>query len=105
MCGIPGLIPHVEEGFLLDMMETVAGLGPRAMLNIHAENARIVEWATKRVKQEHPHHLNLSQWAATHPPLCEVDAVRQAALLAQQTGARIYFSIFRPLPFPGGHRL
>jgi len=43
MCGIPGLIPEVEDDFLLDLMEKVASLGPDAILNIHAENYRIVQ--------------------------------------------------------------
>lgn len=38
MCGIPGLIPEVEDDFLLDLMEKVSSLGPDAILNIHAEN-------------------------------------------------------------------
>ena len=91
MCGIPGMIPHVEEGFLLDIMTAVAALGPGAILNIHAENARLVQWATARVQQQQPDRPTLADWAATHPDFAEVDAVRQAALLARQAGAKIYF--------------
>lgn len=91
MAGIPGLIPSLDEGFLLDLMEAVAALGPEAVLNIHAENHHIVEWATERVQAARPDGLTLPEWTGTHPDFSEAEAVQRAVYLAQKTGCRVYF--------------
>jgi dihydropyrimidinase len=91
MCGIPGLIPSLDEGFLLDLMEAVANLRNDALLNIHAENYHIVEWATQRLRKEIPGELPLEKWTETHPAFSEVEAVQRAVLLSEQMGTRIYF--------------
>jgi dihydropyrimidinase len=91
MSGIPGLIPSLDEGFLLDLMEAVAALGPQAVLNVHAENHHIVEWATGRVRAAKPDGLTLPEWTATHPDFSEAEAVQRAAYLAARTGVRVYF--------------
>jgi dihydropyrimidinase len=91
MCGIPGLIPEVEDDFLLDLMERVASLGDDAVLNIHAENHRIVSRATESLKKTDPFMSSLAQWEKTHPALAETEAIQRAALLSQASGARIYF--------------
>jgi dihydropyrimidinase len=91
MCGIPGLIPEVEDDFLLDLMEKVASLGPDALLNIHAENYRIVQRATEKAKKAEPLSASLAQWERSHPALAEAEAIQRAAFLSKETGARIYF--------------
>ena len=91
MCGIPGLIPSLDEGFLLDLMETVAKLGKDAILNIHAENYHIVEWATAKLQKEIPNNLPLNKWTDTHPGFAEAEAVQRAVLLAKQKGTQVYF--------------
>lgn len=91
MCGIPGLIPEVEDDFLLDLMEKVSGLGPGATLNIHAENYRIVQRATERLKKAKPFSESLAEWESSHPAFAEAEAIRRAAFLSKETGARIYF--------------
>ncbi|MCJ7593493.1 MAG: amidohydrolase family protein, partial [Desulfobacterales bacterium] len=91
MCGIPGLIPEVEDDFLMDLMETVASLGPDAILNIHAENHRIVRRALERLKKAAPFADSLIEWERTHPGLAEAEAIQRAAFLSRGTGARIYF--------------
>lgn len=91
MCGIPGFIPSLDEGFLLDLMSQVAALGEETVLNIHAENYHIVEWATEHMREQHPQGISLPQWTQTHPDFAEAEAVQRAAYLAQKTGARIYF--------------
>ena len=91
MCGIPGLIPSLDEGFLLDLMEAVAKLGDDAILNIHAENYHIVEWATQKMQKEIPENLPLNKWSDTHPGFAEAEAVQRAVLLAKQMGTQVYF--------------
>jgi dihydropyrimidinase len=91
MCGIPGLIPEVEDDFLLELMEKVAGLGKGAVLNIHAENHRVVEWATRRLKKQSPHSDSLALWEKSHPGFAEAEAIQRATFLSQKTGARLYF--------------
>lgn len=91
MCGIPGLIPEVEDDFLLDLMEQVASLGPDAILNIHAENYRIVQRAMEKSKRAEPHSESLAEWERSHPAFAEAEAIRRAAFLSQESGARIYF--------------
>jgi dihydropyrimidinase len=91
MTGIPGIMPSLDEGFLLDLMSAVAEVGPDAVLNIHAENYHIVDWATARVKKAHPDGLSLAEWSETHPAFSEAEAIQRAVLLAEQTGAQVYF--------------
>ena len=91
MCGIPGLIPSLDEGLLLDLMDAVAAIGPGAVLNIHAENYHIVDWATERARQRHPDGASLGHWTEAHPAFAEAEAIQRAVLLAEQTGVTIYF--------------
>jgi dihydropyrimidinase len=90
LCGIPGLIPEVEDDFLLDLMEKVSGLGPVATLNLHAENYRIVQRATERLKKAKPFCESLTEWENSHPAVAEAEAIQRAAFLSKETGARIY---------------
>jgi dihydropyrimidinase len=91
MCGIPGLIPEVEDDFLLDLMEKVSALGPDAILNIHAENYRIVQRETERLKKAQPLSGSLTEWERSHPAFAEAEAIQRAAFLSKETGVRIYF--------------
>lgn len=91
LCGIPGLIPEVEDDFLLELMEKIAMIGPDAVLNIHAENHRIVELATRRLKKEQPFSDSLALWEKTHPCFAEAEAIQRAAILSKESGAKTYF--------------
>jgi len=91
MCGIPGLIPSVEDDFLMDLMEKVASLGEDAVLNIHAENHRIVNRATSRLRKAEPDPDSLKTWEKSHPGFGEAEAIQRAAYLSKESGAKIYF--------------
>ncbi len=91
MAGIPGLIPSLDEGFILDLMEAVAALGEKAVLNIHAENYHIVEWAAEKMRSRKSDIRNLADWEQSHPGYAESEAVQRALFLAERSGARIYF--------------
>ncbi len=90
MAGIPGMIPSSDEGFILDAMEAVAGLGPGAVLNIHAENYRILEWAAHRSRNEAPEG-DLRSWERSHPAFAEKEAMQRALALAEGSGVKVYF--------------
>ncbi len=91
MCGIPGMIPSLDEGFLLDVMSAVAAAGPDTILNVHAENYHIVDWATGKMKTANPASIDLTQWKQTHPGFSEAEAIHRAVYLAEQTGVTLYF--------------
>lgn len=90
LTGIPGLIPSLDEGLVLDIMYAVAGLGADAVVNIHAENHHIVDWATERMQAARPDAITLKEWSDTHPAFSEAEAIQRSVLLAERTGARIY---------------
>lgn len=90
MCGIPGLIPEVDDGFILAAMRRCAGLPRPCVVCVHAENAAVVRWESEeaRARIADP---DLRQWAATHPDLAEAEAIRRASFLAQEAGVPVYF--------------
>ncbi|MBC2722060.1 amidohydrolase family protein [Desulfosporosinus sp.] len=88
MSGIPGLIPDVDDGFMLQTLETVAALGDKAIVCVHAENPHLIRVATEKVKARGSE--TLADWADTHPNAAEEDAVRRAAYLNDLAGGRMY---------------
>ncbi len=91
MCGIPGLIPAVDDAFLFDIMEAVAALGPGAILCIHAENEELVNRAALKGLTRDPLRRHSKAWAAARPSYVEEEAITRAEFLARTTGVRIYF--------------
>lgn len=91
MCGLPGLIPSVDDAFLFDLMETVASLGPGAVLCIHAENEELVNRAAQIGLSRTPSGLDAKDWAAARPSYVEEEALVRAEFLARTTHARVYF--------------
>lgn len=49
MCGVPGLYPHQEDGFIIRLMQRMKQLPPTAhpILSIHCENTSICDYATE----------------------------------------------------------
>ena len=90
MAGVPGIFPGADEGFLLDAMEAVAALGEGAVLNVHAENSAVLDWAAERVRRDNPTG-NLRAWEASRPAFAEREAIQRALLLAEQSGVMLYF--------------
>ncbi len=85
--GVPGLVRSQNDGFLLSAMRAAAGLGPEAVLCVHAENAAICLRAYERLPATGG---TLRDWADANPDFSEAEAVRRAALLARAAGARLY---------------
>jgi dihydropyrimidinase len=90
MCGVPGLYPHQEDGFIVRIMERMTSLPPRAnpILSVHCENTSICDFATEDMKELRLE--TLEDWNKSHPNLAEGEAVIRAAYFSQKTGARTY---------------
>ncbi|HWJ02534.1 MAG TPA: amidohydrolase family protein, partial [Verrucomicrobiae bacterium] len=88
MSGIPGLIPDVDDGFMLNTLEILAGLGDKTIACVHAENPYLVREGTERVKARGGE--TLADWSDTHPNVAEEDAVRRAAYMSDLAKSRMY---------------
>lgn len=88
MCGIPGMFPHQEDGFILKAMERLAKLPRKPVVCIHGENTSIVDYSeTEERLQE---NTTLKEWGETHPEIAESEAVKRAAYLGNQAGIPTY---------------
>ncbi|MFZ5634041.1 MAG: dihydroorotase [Bacillota bacterium] len=90
MSGIPGLIPDVDDGFLLRTFETAAKIGDGVVICVHAENAQINATARSEL-QSRLAGGTLADWSDTQPNYSEEEAVRRASYLAGLAGNRLYF--------------
>lgn len=90
MCGVPGIYPSQEDGFILRVMERMKNLPPKAnpILSVHCENASICDFATEDMKSLRME--TLADWNQSHPNLAEGEAVMRAAYFSQKTGVRTY---------------
>ena len=87
MCGIPGLFPHQEDGFIVRCMRKLSELPADPILCIHAENASIVEYAEASLETPPD---TLEAFAKSHPNLSESEAVVRASHLSKELGFRTY---------------
>lgn len=88
MCGVKGLYPHQDDGFILDAMERLRQLPSDPVLCIHAENTFIVDRAAQKLEDQPM--TDLEQWRRTHPNIAEGEAVLRSAYLGKKTGVRTY---------------
>lgn len=90
MCGVPGLYPHQEDGFILRVMEKMKQLPPPAkpLLSIHCENASVCDYAAEDMQDLHLENLN--DWNKTHPNIAEGEAVVRAAYFSRKLQVRTY---------------
>jgi dihydropyrimidinase len=89
MSGIPGMIPHVDDAFMLDVFEYLGEVNEDCTLFIHAENPSLIERSTKKYKNQVGDSLEL--WALTHPGLGQREAIQRAGIFAEKTGVKTYF--------------
>ncbi|MQA72915.1 MAG: amidohydrolase family protein [Solirubrobacterales bacterium] len=89
MHGLPGVVPSVDDGFLLAGFRAIAELGDGAIACVHAENDSIVLRATAALERERPDGT-LADWADSHPDEAEAEAIHRAAYLARLAGCRLY---------------
>ncbi|MEN6562939.1 MAG: amidohydrolase family protein [Christensenella sp.] len=90
MCGVPGIYPGQEDGFILRTMERMKTLSPAVnpILSVHCENASICDFATEDMNSLRLE--TLADWNQSHPNLAEGEAVMRAAYFSQKTGVRTY---------------
>jgi dihydroorotase-like cyclic amidohydrolase len=90
MAGIPKVVPAVDDGFILEAMRTVAGLGDRAIIAVHCENQAMLHMAYEKVAAAVGERGTLADWAETRPNYAEEEGVVRAAYMAGLTGVRLY---------------
>lgn len=79
-------LPGNDDGFLFDLMETVAAHG--AMVDPHAENVELV-WRIRRDGVP-VGRTDLETWCNARPDYVETEALARVAYFAQVTGASAY---------------
>lgn len=91
MNGIPGMIPDVDDGFILDVFDEIRNIhGKQCVLCCHTENASIVARALKKTKEECGDSGNIEDWEKTHPAMAEEEAVMRISYLAAQEKMPVY---------------
>ena len=74
MCGIPGLIPEVEDDFLMDLMDQVSALGKDTILNIHRVSSNVTTPVNTLLRSLLiiivTDRLNVAGQSAKHKDLC-----------------------------------
>ncbi len=91
MNGIPGLIPDVDDGFILDVFEEIRKSNKRCLVCSHAENRDIVRRAYEAVKAEKGDKATVQDWTDTHPDIAEEEAVMRLSFLAEKSKIPVYF--------------
>lgn len=84
MCGVPGIIPDIDDGFMRRVYEKLAETGQKCTVCIHAENPSLVRWATEEIAAKDGMKTSVQEWSETHPPLAEQEAIRRAAFLTKE---------------------
>lgn len=90
MNGIPGIVPDVDDGFILDVFEEIRKTGKECIVCVHAENRYIVRRAMNIVKNELQNNAKITDWSKTHPELAEEEAIIRLSYLAEKTGIKVY---------------
>lgn len=91
MNGIPGLIPDVDDGFILDVFEEITKSNKRCLVCAHAENRDIVRRAYKVVQAGKGDEATVQDWTDTHPDIAEEEAVIRLSFLAEKSKVPVYF--------------
>jgi len=91
MNGIPGLIPDVDDGFILDVFEEIKKSNKKCIVCAHAENKYIVQRANKIVRDKKGDKASIQDWTDTHSDFAEEEAVMRLSFLAEKSEVPIYF--------------
>lgn len=90
MNGIPGMIPSVDDGFIMDVFDEMRQSGKSCVLCCHTENSYLVERALRKTREECGDTGTIEDWAKTHPAMAEEEAVMRIAYLAEQAKMPLY---------------
>ncbi len=91
MNGIPGLIPDVDDGFILDVFQEIKKSDKECIVCSHSENRYMVRRANNLVREEKGDKASVADWSDTHPEMAEEEAVMRLAYLAEKMGVSVYF--------------
>lgn len=91
MNGIPGIIPDVDDGFVLDVLSEIKKSNKKSILCCHAENRDIIRRAYKMVREEKGENASIQNWTDTHPDIAEEEAVMRLSFLAEKSKVPVYF--------------
>ena len=90
MNGIPGMIPSVDDGFILDVMEQMKRTGKQCILCCHTENTHIVARALRDAKEKYGEGADVRDWMESHPAMAEEEAAMRIAYLAEKSRTPVY---------------
>ncbi|MBO1721447.1 dihydroorotase [Extibacter sp. GGCC_0201] len=90
MNGIPGMIPSVDDGFILDVMAQMKRIGRQCILCCHTENTHIVSRALRDAKEKYGDGADVSDWMESHPAMAEEEAVMRISYLAGKSRIPVY---------------
>jgi allantoinase len=76
----------VDDGVLYEGMRRIAGTG--LVLAVHAESAAITGYLAAALQARN--RRDRRSWAASRPPVAELEAIHRAVFLASQTGCRLH---------------
>ena len=91
MNGIPGMIPDVDDGFIMDVFGEVKKTGRKCIVCAHAENRDLVRRANRLARERYGPEASIESWDATHPDMAEEEAVIRLSYLAGKSGVPVYF--------------
>ncbi|MCK9217331.1 MAG: amidohydrolase family protein [Firmicutes bacterium] len=90
MNGVPGIMPDVDDAYILDVFEKIKKNDKKCIVCVHAENRDIVRRATAMIKEEMADMARLTDWSRTHPEMAEEEAAMRISYLAKKTEVDIY---------------
>lgn len=90
MNGIPGMIPSVDDAFILDVCEEMKKTGKACILCSHTENSHLVARAVKHLADTKGASATIPDWTETHPDIVEVEALDRLAHLAEEAQVPVY---------------
>lgn len=88
MCGIPGMIPHQDDGFIFNILKEVKKLDKKVIVCVHAENTSMVDYAV--AEEERTGSLTLKEWERTHPGVAEAEAIQRTSFMSEHTNVEMY---------------
>lgn len=91
MNGIPGIVPDVDDGFILDVFDEIKKSNKNCIVCAHAENRYLVQRANKIVRDTKGKDATVQDWTDTHPDIAEEEAVIRLSYLAEKSQVPVYF--------------
>ncbi len=90
MNGIPGLIPDVDDGFILDVFDEIKECDNECIVCVHAENRYIVRRANRIIRETKGINATIRDWTDTHPAIAEEEAIIRLSYLAEKSQVPVY---------------